>query len=322
MDEITLYEELQPPAPPDALRMRQAARARLTQAMSAPPAHPHPRASRRRTVVAAAGAAALMAAGTGYGLTAVHRGASSPRAAASTRGGGERSQPAATAAGLTAVRGCPGMYMTAGTLEKVSGAQLVVQPVADHAQVTVDTTASTAVTRPATGTVAGITDGSSVSVRGTWSGDTLAATQVVVEAALPAQPAPRFSSASHVRTLMPPMGLPRLFTNGTVVDAHDGGFTVLVRNPIAAPGVPARVQVITSSSTQVAGRVSATLSQLDLDSNVLAVGPIGANGVMTAGIVAESSRVLARVTAGGPVKLQPSGCSASAITTAAIQAGA
>jgi hypothetical protein len=207
------------------------------------------------------------------------------------------------------------MYMTAGTLEKVSGAQLVVQPVFDQDHITVDTTGSTAVTRPASGTVADITDGSSVTVQGTWSGDKLAATQVGIEAALPALPGPKLPSTTNVRTHVPLKGslLPP-FATGTVVDAHDGGFTVVLRNPIAAPGMPTQVQVVTSSSTQVVGRVGATPSQLDLGSNVVAVGPIGANGVMTAGTVAESSS--------GPVKLKPSSCSAAAITTAAIQAGA
>jgi hypothetical protein len=48
VDEIKLFEDLQPPASPDALRMRAAARARLTAAAAAPPAQ------HRRTAVAVA----------------------------------------------------------------------------------------------------------------------------------------------------------------------------------------------------------------------------------------------------------------------------
>lgn len=61
------------------------------------------------------------------------------------------------------------MYITAGTLEGVSGTQLIIQPANDQdhmnrtwrAQpVTVATSASTAITRPVSGTVSDIADGS------------------------------------------------------------------------------------------------------------------------------------------------------------------
>ena len=321
MDEITLYEELQPPPPPDAPRMRQAARARLTAAMSAAPAHPAHLARGHRTVVAVAGAAALVAAGTGYSLTAAQGGVGAPRGTAAAKSGGSSRTAAPVAAGLTAVQGCPGMYITAGTLEKLSGTQLIIQPVKDRDHVTVNTTASTAVSRPASGTVSDITDGSQVIVTGTWAGQELAASQVGIGANLPALPGPRLPANGHVRTHVIEGSLGPPAAMGTVTDAHDGGFTVVLRNPLALPGAPTRVQVITSSSTEVVARVSASPSQLDLKSNVVAVGPIGANGVLSASTVAESSPVMRTLMAGGPVKLKPSGCSASAITTAAIQAG-
>lgn len=338
VDEVKLFEELQPPPPPDAARMREAARARLAAAMSAPPACP---ARRRNTVVAAAAAAALVAAGAGYGLTA------SPDGSGSLPGGGPGSLPGtatrgsstrpATAAGLTAVRGCPGMYITAGTLEQVSGTRLILQPANDHDHVnrawrakpvTVATSASTAVTRPVSGTVSDITDGSHVVVQGTWSGKTLAATQVGIEAALP----PLSSFGPHVPRNAPKLGKlgagvipPKLgqfgpglippVVSGTVADAHDGRFTVVTQAPSGL-----RVQVVTSGSTTVVAKATASLSQLDLGSDVVAVGQIGSDGVLTAGTVTEPS-VMEIVLAGGPAKLRTSSCSASAITAAAIQAG-
>lgn len=329
MDEIRLFKELQPPPLDDAFRVRHAARARLTAAFSAPGAQP---ARRRGTVVAGAGAAAaaLLAAGTGYGLTAGQGIVGSPRGTADARGGtsvgraysssGSGAQPA-IAAGLTAVRGCPGMYITAGALEQVSGTQLVVQPANDQDHVTVDTTASTAITRPASGTLSDITDGSQVQVQGTWSGQQLAATEVGIEAALPALSVPKFHPGGHVRTHVLKGSLGPPFATGTVADAHDGGFTVILRNPIALRGARTRVQVITSGATKVVGRVSVSANQLDVGSNVVAVGPIAANGVMAASTVAESS-IINTALAGGPVELKPSSCSAAAITTAAIQAGA
>jgi hypothetical protein len=329
VDEIKLFKELQPPPPHDVSRMRHGARARLTAAFSAPLAHP---ARRRGTVVAVAGAAALVAAGTGYSLA---QGAS-PRGTAAARGDAgansssrPHAQPA-IAAGLTAVHGCPGMYITAGTLEQVNGAELIVQPANDQDHVnrvwqakpvTVATTASTAITRPASGMLSDIIDGSHVQVQGTWSGQKLAATEVGIEAALPAPPVPKFPANGHVRSHVLKGSLGPPFATGTVADAHDGGFTVILRNPIGFPGARTQVQVITSGATEVVGRVGASASQLDLGSNVVAVGPIGANGVMAASTVAESS-IINTLLAGGPVELKPSSCSASAITTAAIEADA
>lgn len=346
MDEIKLFTQLQPPPPPDAPRMREAARARLTAATSAELAH-LPR--RRRTVVVAMAAAALVAAGTGYGLAAVQGGPASPRARAAAGRGS--SHPPTAAAGLTAVPGCPGKYITAGTLEQVSGTRLILQPANDHdhvhrawraQRVTVATSASTVITRPASGTVSDITDGLQVIVQGDWSGGKLAATQVGIEAALPSPQS--FGPPVHgqrLRKLMPtgftparatgtpssggpgtshPSSKPALgppVMSGTVVDAHDGSFTLVVNSPLL--GVQ-RFQVITSNSTKVISKASASLSRLRPGANVVAVGTIGPQGVLTASTVAEPS-LTAIILAGGPAKIGPSGCSATAITTAAILAG-
>jgi hypothetical protein len=308
VDEIKLFEELQPPPPPHAARMREAARTRLTAATNAPLAHP---ARRRNAVVAVAAAAAMVAGGTSYGLTAAQGGSS-------RLPGGSRSLPAA-AAGLTAVHGCPGEYVTAGTLEKVSGTQAMIQPGASKQLVTVATSPSTAITRPVTGTVSDIADGERVVVHGTWSGRSLAARNVGIEAGLPAPGSigprlPRHPGKLH--KVRPPKGVfPPPFASGTVVNVHDGSFTVVMRMPI--PRVR-RVRVITSNSTKVLTDASTSLSELNAGANVVAVGRIGHDGILKASSVTEPS--LAGIELPGLVKLRTSGCSASAITTAAILA--
>jgi hypothetical protein len=324
VDEIKLFEELQPPPPPDAPRMREAARARLTAATSAPLTHPSHPARRRGIVVAVAAAAALVTAGTGYGITAVH-GGSSPRPSGS-------STPLSVAAGLTAVHGCPGKYITAGTLKRVSGTRLVIQPAndTDHVNrvwraqpVTVTTSHSTVVSRPANGTVSDITDGSHVMVQGTWSGRSLAATEVSIEAALPPPGSfgPFIKPHQHVRRIGPPFSeywLAPPFGMGTVVDAHDGSFTMVSDNPL---GPEIRIPVITSHSTKVVTRTAVSLSQLELGANVVVVGQIGPHGVLAASTVAVNPSSQQTILAGGPVKIRSSGCSASAITTAVMADG-
>jgi Domain of unknown function (DUF5666) len=316
VDEIELFEELRPPPPPDAPRIREAARARLTAAMNVSP--PHPARRRRSTVAAVAAAAALVAAGTGYGLTAARDGGG-PRPGPVARSGpsSSPSPPRGTAAGLTAVHGCPGKFVTTGTLEQVSGTQLIVQPPNRAQPVTVATSSSTAITRPVSGTVSDITDGSQVLVQGTWSGGTLAAAQVGIEVAMPTLPGPALPSHPSKLAPLPNGGLGPPIANGTVVDAHNGSFTVITRNPI--PGTPVRVQVITSPSTTVLANGSTSASQLDLGANVVAVGTAAPDGVLTASTVAEPS-VVPTLVAGGLVKLRPSGCSASAVSAAAILA--
>jgi hypothetical protein len=312
VDEIELFEELQPPPPPDAPRIREAARARLTAATSAPPARSarSARSARRRHTVVTAAATALVAVGTAYGLVAVH--ADSPHAA----GAAHVDSPRGTAAGLTTVQGCPGMYLTAGTLERVNGTQLIIQP-AIARPVTVATSSSTAVTIPAGGTVSDITDGSQVIVQGTPSGQTLAATEVGIRAALPAPSsfAPVPPEAGNTRELHP--GAIPAVAIGTVANSRDGSFTVVMPAP-----TDLQIQVITSNSTKVVTTASASLTQLSPGANALAVGQIGSNGVLTASTVAESSPGNGALIAGGPVRLRTSSCSASAITSAAILAGA
>jgi hypothetical protein len=325
VDEITLFEELQPPPPPDAPRMREAARARLTVATSTQLVHP---SGRRSTVMTVAAAAALAAGGAGYGLTALHHGSSPrPAKAAST----SLTPPVRTVAGLTSVNGCPGQYLTAGTLEQVDSTELTIQPAndTDHvnrvwqaAPVRVATAASTLIWTPVAGTLGDITDGTQVMVQGNWSGQSLAATQVEIRAkGLPPQgsfgPQPPVNR-NDVRVLKPQGSPGPPLTQGTVQDVHDGGFTVVSQNPLLGQR---RIQVITSTSTSVLTNAGTSLSQLTVGANVVAVGPIGHDGVMAASAVAEPAGP-GVLLAGGPVKVRSSSCSASAITTAAILAGA
>jgi hypothetical protein len=316
VDEITLFEEIQPPPPPDAPLMREAARARLTAATSAQLVHPARR--RRATLVSVAAAAAMVAGGTAYGLTAT-QGSSVRTQGGSVRPDGSPTTPIASA-GLTAVQGCPGKYVTAGMLTQLSGTQLIIQPANDTDHVTVATNASTAITAPATGTVSDITDGSRVTVQGTWSGRSLAATRVAIQAGIPAPNAigPGFlRHRGKVRTLQPPTGaLTPTFASGTVVNAHDGSFTVVMGIPILRER---RVQVTTSSSTTVLTDASTSLSQLTVGANVVAVGTIGPHGVLTASTVTEIGQARILIP-GGLAKTRSSGCSAAAITTAAILA--
>jgi hypothetical protein len=280
----------------------------------------HPRMVNRRLAagVAVAAAASVVAAGAGYGITAAQVG-SSPLPG-TTAG-------STSAAGLTAVHGCPGMYMTAGTLRQVSGTRLVVKPAndTDHVNrvwrakpVTVATTRSTAVTIPTTGTLSDITDGSRVEVSGTWSGSSLAAAQVSLVTGKPPQVSYGLlfkGKPGHLHRTGP-KGMRFPAVNGTVADADNGGFTVLDDDPLLGNY---RVRVITSSSTKVQGYTRTRLSQLNLGANVVAVGTIGRDGVMTAITVAESG-VNVMILAGGPVNIRTAGCSASAITTAAVLA--
>jgi hypothetical protein len=327
VDEIKLFDELKPPPLPDAVRMHEAVRSRLAAATSAPPTHP---GRRRRTMVAVATGAAMVAAGgTGYGLTATHSGPGPARVPAA-RGGGSVST-GGTVAGLTAVHGCPGMYITAGWLKQVSGAQLVLKPAndTDHTgrdwrakPVTATTTSATSITRPASGTISDITDGSHVMVQGSWSGRTLVAAQVGIEAALPPASsfAPKPPPLGHGRVLRAPGPKGRVgppMANGTVTGVHGGSFTVLMNIPLFGPQ---RIHVITSSATKVISKANVSLSQLSLGANIVVVGQKGPHGVLTASTVTEPS-LTGVLIAGGPAKIRPSGCSASAITDAAIQAG-
>ncbi len=293
------------PAPP-ALQHQPGLRHRPAPIHLPPAARPARR--RRGAVVAVAAAAALVAGGTAYGLAAARGGSSSPRNAT---------------AGLTAVQGCPGEFAAAGNLEQVSGTQLTLENPSLQ-PVTVETSAATVISSTVTGTLSDITDGSQVEVAGTWSGQTLAATQVGI-GVTPKTPHPPGSQPGHARPTQssPTAAQPRPFVMGTVVHATNGSFTVVAKGLLygfKVKGMPRRVKVVTSRSTEVLVNTRSSLSQLHTGAAFVAVGRIGHNGTLTAGSVAEEPML--QVALGGSLlKLRPSGCSASAITTALLQAG-
>lgn len=212
---------------------------------AAPPAPPRsrPRAlagPRRRTILAASAAAAvLVLAGVGYGLTGVLT----------------RHAPGAV---LTAVSGCNGLRLGAGTLEQVNGSSLVLK-MAGGRPVAVTTTPSTKVS------VAGplrrdITDGATVVVLGPRSGQTIAAASVTI------------TSSLRGLSVSPPSGW--VAAIGTVSDAGPAGFTVVT------PG-GGRVPVTTSGSTFV--NVSqASLGQLKAGALTVVVGRPAADGTLAA----------------------------------------
>ncbi len=119
---------------------------------------------RRRTILAAsAAAAAVVLAAAGYGVSGV------------------LTRPAPGAV-LTAVSGCNGLQLGAGTLERVTGSSLVLK-LAGGRPVTVTTTPSTKVS------VAGplradITDGATVVALGPRSGGVIAAASVTITSSL------------------------------------------------------------------------------------------------------------------------------------------
>jgi hypothetical protein len=209
---------------------------------------------RRRVLLTAAASVAVLAAvgGTTWGLTS-------------------GSTPAGTMAGLTAVTGCPGLAAVSGTLAQVDGTQLTVRDL-DGATVTVATSGSTRVQAEQTGSLGDVTDGTRVIVHGTPGTNVLAAENILANTAKPPQP-------SRLRTKLPqpPTASPRPGTVvGTVSDVHAGGFTVTQQ----LAGF--QVQVTTSAATVVNTLVASSTRQLQTGERVIAVGPSGPNGSLTA----------------------------------------
>jgi hypothetical protein len=288
VDEITLFEQLRPPAPADAPWIREAARLRLA-AASAPPARPA-----RRVTLAAVSAAALAVAGASYGLTAGLSG---------TAAEGGSGSPSATA-GLTAVSGCPGMYLRAGFLVQVSGTRLTIGSYPRNATVAVSS--STSVTVPVTGTAGDITAGSHVFVTGYWTGTTFTAAKVGIEPSLP------------VRLGVPAEPKPPVLV-GTVDSVRDGSFTVTVPEASGHSRINAKIRVTMADSTQVMKPARAGLRQLHVGANLVVVGRLGPDGVLTASTVVEPSFI--RIAGlGQPTKVKPASCSASGIAAAVLAA--
>ena len=112
---------------------------------SALAAQPSPAPGPEHVALDRAAAAVLAVGGTAWGLV--------------SSGGA----PVATTAGLTAVTGCPGLAVTSGTLEQLSGTRLVVKTRDGH-HVTVHASGSTAVSVEERGSLSDIADSARVLV--------------------------------------------------------------------------------------------------------------------------------------------------------------
>jgi hypothetical protein len=188
---------------------------------------------------------------------------------------------------LTAVTGCSQLEQADGTLEHVNGSSLVIRT-ASGQPVTVTTTPSTFVAMSGP-LLSDITDGTSVMVRGSSSGGTIAAAIVTV-----GQP----FSAVNPRGFVP--------VQGTVADASTGGFTVVT-------STGARVPVTTSGGTLVVVP-HASPGQLQPGTSIFAVGHAGPDGTLSAQGVAAITQL-----ASGPhtsVSVSVKDCSPSSITEA------
>jgi hypothetical protein len=260
------------------------------------------RKPRRKILVAVAAAVVLVASGASYELVAA-LGRSGPAPGPRNANGD---------ATLTAVRGCPGLHATSGTLEQLNGTSLVLKTRTGQL-VTVTTSASTKVSREVTGTLSDITDGAPVIVHGTGSDGRIAAHDVSIDVA-PKLPTPQKPPHSADRRRIETGGQRANlgFAVGRVVHASAGSFTVVMPGGI-------RVRVTTSNSTTVYMLASATLTQFLPGQFIVAVGSPGPNGTLAATTVEEGA-FLPRIELPpeGISGLPPIGCSSSAVATAAL----
>jgi hypothetical protein len=252
----------------------------------------------RRVLVAAAAAVVLVAGAVSLGLIGWL--------------GGHGDGSMVAAAGLTAVNGCSGLDATSGTLEQVNGTSLVVKTPAGQ-RVTVTTSASTAVNREVTGSVRDITDGMHVIVHGTYAEGRIAARSVGIGVA-PKLPIPGGGRPKPADRRFPaPVWGQSGFAIGTVQNASDRGFTVVMAGGIRAP-------VTTSGSTTVFTLASASLSELKTGEYIVAVGSAGPDGTLAAATVEEGTS-LPHVQHGDGISSLPRiGCSSSTVATAALVA--
>ena len=193
--------------------------------------------------------AALLAIGAGsYGLI-VALGGGGARLATDARS-------ATLAAGLTTVNGCSTLAGTSGTLEQVTGSDLVIMTSGGQS-VPVTTSASTNIGAEASGSLEDITNGTEVVVNGTGSDGTIAAASVGVGA------------VGTVKMTPPTAGLlggrKTSLAAGTIADAGTGGFTVVEANG-------ANVAVTTSSLTKVVTLLSVDVGQLQVGEFTIALG--------------------------------------------------
>src|SRR5260370_28360972 len=188
---------------------------------------------------------------------------------------------------LTAVTGCSQLEQADGTLEQVNGSSLVIET-ASGQPVTVTTTATTFVSM--SGALLGdITDGASVTVRGSRSDGTIEAAIVTV-----GQP---FSAGN------PPGFVP---VQGTASDASTAGFTLMTSSG-------SRIPVTTSGDTLVV-IPHASPGQLQAGTTIFALGHAGPDGTLSARAVAAVSQLPSGRHIGVSVKVKD--CSPSSIDEA------
>lgn len=249
-------------------------------------------------LVAAAAAVILAAGGIWYGLAA---------------GPGRDGRPPGAVNAVTAVKGCPGLAATSGTLTRVAGPGLVLKT-PGGTLVTVTAPAAAKVSRQVTGTLSDIRDGAQVIVNGTGSAAGIAARQILV-GPLPRLHAPPHAPRRHGR---PPRHGARRSpalggrAAGTVTRLSQGGFTV------NAHGV--RIRITTSGSTTVYIQATSTVSQLRDGEFTIAVGHAKADGTLAAKII-EQGNLIPRFQHGGrTIRQSWLGCSPAAIATTAFLA--
>ena len=253
-----------------------------TEPETAPPARP------RRVLTAAPWRRALLVAGSAAAALVLLVGAGEAAGVVHLsfgKGGGTGT--GGTGTSLTAVTGCSQIREAAGTLEQVSGTSLVIKT-ASGQPVTVTTTASTFLSM--SGALLGdITDGASVMVRGTTANGILNAAIVKI-----GEPFSAVNPAGSVPV------------QGTVADAHTGGFTLE-----ATSGT--RIPVTTSGETLVI-IPHARPDQLPPGITVFALGQAEPDGTLSAKAVAALAQLRsgARISVSTKVK----NCSPSSIDEA------
>lgn len=190
-----------------------------------------------------------------------------------------------TETGLTAVTGCSQIEQADGTLEQVTGSNLVIET-ATGQLVTVTTTPATFVSVSGA-LLSDIADGASVMVRGSTSGGVIEAAIVTV-----GQPFSAVNPAGFVPV------------TGTASDASSAGFTLITSSGSQVP-------VATSSDTLVV-IPGASLGQLEVGGAIFALGQAGASGTLSARAVASISQL----PAGEHIGVSVRDCSPSSIEDA------
>jgi hypothetical protein len=207
---------------------------------------------RQPVLVASAAAAALVLAAGGYGLSA----ALGP--------GGQRAPARTQVAADLSATGCSGLDITKGTLQQVTGHDLVLT-VPGGATLTITTSASTTVLRAIIGRLGDIADGEHVLVLGSRAGGAIVAGIVAITpSSSPVESAPAKPGAA----------------SGTVVSTASGGFDV-----VTTTGT--RVRVTTSSSTKVSIVEHASLGQLQIGEGTSVVGTAEPDGTLAASTVTQ-----------------------------------